>query len=372
MDTQKNVLLAFTGGRNSIAAAYLLLKQGFKVTGCSFLMGDLESSCSLNDFERTKEICGILGIELIVVDLKSEYFEKVTSPALSARLLGEDFNPCFECNILRIEGLIKKAKDLSIDFVATGHVANLSKDAEGIKLFRGRENDQSFFISGLREKHLEKLLLPLGKLTEAEIEKITETIGHDFGKSNQQNAVCMRDPEKIISMIERDIPLSLRFEGLIIDDVTKVAYGNHTGIYNFYLGMKNLSSWSYNIPSDAAVIGFDLSKNQVVLKENVKFVQDLLEVSLFNSFWDVDLTIPITCYLTLTPVGEKISCVVFPGNNGIAVVKMEREIEGPLEKGKLVVFYESLDGTARLVATGFISKTGMFDEEKREQSYFVN
>ncbi|MFI5391593.1 MAG: hypothetical protein ACHQYQ_09545, partial [Bacteriovoracales bacterium] len=129
---------------------------------------------------------------------------------------------------------------------------------------------------------------------------------------------------------------------------------------------------SYNIPSDAAVIGFDLSKNQVLLRENVKFVQDLLEITLFNSFWDVDVTIPLNCYLTLLPLGEKISCVVFPGNNGNAVVKMEKEIEGPLEKGKLVVFYESLDGTSRLVATGFISKTGKFVEEKKEQSYFVN
>jgi hypothetical protein len=64
--------------------------------------------------------------------------------------------------------------------------------------------------------------------------------------------------------------------------------------------------------------------------------------------------------------------LVFPGNNGNAFVKMKVELEGPIEKGRLIVFYEELDGNSRLIATGFVANTGVFIQEKKGQSFFVN
>ncbi len=372
MENKKNVLLAFTGGRNSLAAAYLLLKQGYGVTACIFLMGDLKSSCSLISLDKAKEACRILGIGHIQIDLQAEFTEKVINTLISARLEGEDFNPCYHCNILRAQVLLKKANELNFDYIATGHVASIFQEPYGIKLLPGREEDQSFFISGLRENLLQKMLLPLGKLTQEEIEKVTYSLGFDFAGDKQQSKICLDDMEEIIRLVEKSVPISLRNEGLIVNQTTKMAFGNHKGIYNFKLGMRNLAAWDSNISVDSTIIGFDLNKKEVLVSENPIFVQDELEIYSFNPFGDIDLSSPLQLFLSFSPAGEKISCTVYPGNGQMALVKMAQKVEGPLDRGKLVVFYEGENANPRLVATGFITKTGISEETERDQTFFIN
>lgn len=369
MKNQKSVLLGLTGGKKSTVAAYLLLKQGYEVIGCSFLMGDLGSTCSLSGIDKAKEVCKQLGIVHTIIDLRSEYNEKIILPLIGARLSGEDFNPCFDCNILKFESLLKKANEKNIDFIATGHMANIINETSGLKLYQGKqeEYDQSFFISGLRENLLEKLILPLGKLTRNEIGKIALTLGEELGEIKNPKEVCLRDLSKIIPVIETEVPSSLRPSGLIINEETGITLGPHNGIYNFKLG--KLDQDLYN---NFSVVGFDTFKKNVLVRENFQFIQDKIEVIMFSSFLDIDLTGPLHCTLAMGPKEQKQVCTLFLGNNGHAVVKLEKPIEGPIEKGRLVVFYDPVDGSSRLIATAFVSKVGQFINNQKEEGYYIN
>ena len=373
MKNQKSVLIAFTGGLKSTVAAYLLIKQGYKVMACSFLMGEYGSSCTLKNSDRAGEICKQLEINHSTLDLSSEYYEMVISPLVGAKVSGEASYPCFNCNILKMEKLLKHANDNKIDFIATGHLANLVKEPSGFKLLQGieEEYDQSFFISGIREPILEKLLLPLGKLTLNEIEKISKSLNLQL-EVKSSRTICLDDLNQIIPIVEREVPLSLRSGGLIIDRETGMTLGQHNGFYNFKLGMKNLDTWNLEPSNNLLVVGFDDKKKIVLVSENARFVQEQLEVNLFNSFLDIDQTGPLKCLLALEPGAKKILCVVFLGNNGHATIQMENPVDVPIEIGKLIVFYENSFGNVRLIATGFVSKLGPFPENSQEEGNYIN
>ncbi len=374
MKNEKSVLLAFTGGKKSTVAAYLLLKQGFKVTGCSFLMGDLGSTCTLNDLGNARKISTLLGIPHTTVDLRAEYSEKIIQPLIGARLSGEEFNTCYDCNILKLETLLKKANEKKFDFVATGHMASLAKDPDGFKLLQGKEEDydQSFFLSGLRENLLERLILPIGKLSKKEIDKIAESIGIELEEVKNPRELCIRDLSKIIPVIEKEVPLSLRKPGLIINEETGLSLGQHNGIYNFKLGPLKHGLSQMENSKNFSVVGFDTFKNNVLVKENLHFGQDRIELKMFNSFLDIDLTGPLNCRLAMGPKEAKIACTVFLGNNGHAVAKTEKPIEGHIEKGSLVVFYDLEASGQRLIAAGFVTRVGQFIKNQKEEGYFLN
>lgn len=374
MKNKKSVLLAFTGGKKSTVAAYLLLKQGFNVTACSFLMGDLGSSCTLKDLDNAHKISALLDIPHTTVDLQAEYSEKIIQPLIGARLSGEEFNACYDCNILKLETLLKKANEKKFDFVATGHMAGLANDPDGIKLFQGKEEDydQSFFLSGLRENLLEKLILPNGKLSRKEIDKIAESLGLELEGVKNPAELCLRDLNRIIPVIEKEVPLSFRKSGLIINEETGLSLGQHNGIYNFKLGPLKQGLSQLESSNNFTVVGFDPYKNNVLVRENFHFVKDRIELKMFNSFLDIDLTGPLNCRLAMGPREEKVACRVFLGNNGHAIAHTEKPIEGHIEKGRLVVFYGLEDNSQRLMATGFVSKVGQFIENQNEEGYFIN
>lgn len=374
MENKKTVLLAFTGGKKSTVAAYLLLKQGYKVTACSFLMGDLGSSCTLNEIDKAQALCNHLGISHTILDLRSEYSEKVIEPLIAARLSGEDFFPCFDCNILKIESLLKKANDQKIDFIATGHIVNLSKENSTVKIIQAKElkYDQSYFLSGLRENLLEKLILPLGKLTHVEIEKIAISLNLGLTEIRNPAQKCIGDFKKIMAVIEERVPLSLRPEGLIVEEETGMALGQHAGIYNFRLGDKNLGNSNLENSENYSVVRFDNNKKNVLVRKNASFIQDQIKVSKFNAFLDVNLSLPLNCYVALDHADRKIPCKVSLKNNGFAIVGLGKKVEGPIEKGGLLVFYDLIDETSRIIATAFVYEIVQPIDDQKAEGYYIN
>ena len=58
------------------------------------------------------------------------------------------------------------------DYVAMGHYARVGKDENGIvHLLRGKDNnkDQTYFLSQLNQKQLEKAMFPIGHLEKEEV-----------------------------------------------------------------------------------------------------------------------------------------------------------------------------------------------------------
>ena len=78
----KHVICAISGGVDSAVAAYLLKKNGYKVTGCFMrnwnTLDENFPSCEIDaDEEDAKNVCKRLEIPFIAVDFSKNYWNKI-------------------------------------------------------------------------------------------------------------------------------------------------------------------------------------------------------------------------------------------------------------------------------------------------------
>lgn len=82
MNKIQHVVCAMSGGVDSSVSAYLLKKEGYKVTGC-FMKNwnrqeELFKNCSMdNDLEDAEYVCKKLDIPFMSVDFSKQYWNKV-------------------------------------------------------------------------------------------------------------------------------------------------------------------------------------------------------------------------------------------------------------------------------------------------------
>jgi tRNA-specific 2-thiouridylase len=130
------------------------------------------------NIESARRVCERLGIPHHTIDLKEEYRREVLDYFRAEYLRGRTPNPCARCNpAIKFGFLLQKAAEQGIGFdrFATGHYARVAYDPEKkrYRLKRGKDEkkDQSYFLYGLREEQLSRLLFPLGELEKREVKR---------------------------------------------------------------------------------------------------------------------------------------------------------------------------------------------------------
>lgn len=191
------VLVALSGGVDSSVAAALLLEAGHEVVAATMkLWGGAGDSgcCSAGDAEDARRVAHRLGIEHLVFNFAEEFEEAVVRPYVEGHARGETPNPCAACNrYLKFDRLLRRAATLGFDALATGHHARVERDAAGRpRLLRGRDTrkDQSYVLAMLRRPILERLLLPVGALTKAEVRAYAAALGLPTAAKPDSQEVC--------------------------------------------------------------------------------------------------------------------------------------------------------------------------------------
>lgn len=167
MDRNK-VLLGFSGGVDSTAAAVILRAKGLEVTGLYFDVlegGDPESR------EYAEKTAEKLGMDLIAVNV-SESFEKlVIQPFLSLYEAGRTPIPCVMCNpAVKFAVLKEYADKIGTYYIATGHYARILEGAGAYKVRKAvnLQKDQSYMLCRLPQEILSRLILPIGDFASKE------------------------------------------------------------------------------------------------------------------------------------------------------------------------------------------------------------
>jgi uncharacterized protein (TIGR00269 family) len=114
------VLMAVSGGKDSLALWDLLVRLGYDVDGLYIGLGIGEYSDVSGDHARS--FAAERGLKLIEVDLRGEYGFDVPTGAKAARRV-----PCSACGLSKRHLFDKAARDGGYDVVATGH--NLDDEA---------------------------------------------------------------------------------------------------------------------------------------------------------------------------------------------------------------------------------------------------
>lgn len=234
MKSDRKVLLGMSGGTDSSVAAMRLLDAGFTVTGVTFRFYEKEGDTDY--LESARALCRRLGMEHIVHDARREFAARVIRYFTDEYLAGHTPVPCTLCNhLLKWRLLAQIADEKGIPRISTGHYARKVQlnGKHFIAPATDRNKDQSFFLWGLQQDILQRMLLPMGDITKAEARAFAQARGFPHVATRRDSIGVCFCPLDYRSFLRREVPSGqLPGRGRFIDEAGNFL-GWHEG-YPFY------------------------------------------------------------------------------------------------------------------------------------------
>ncbi len=260
-----------SGGIDSSLAAYILKKSGYEVIGCTmrlFLCKKKSSEkqcCSPDDINEARRTAQQLGIKHYIVDKKNVFEKYVIENFVSEYLKGRTPNPCIICNLkIKFDEMLKFAKGLGCNFIATGHYAKIEKTKTGYLLKKGidESKDQSYFLYGLNQKNLPHILFPAGDYRKTEIKEFAKKLKLKVADKKESQEICFVENADYREFIKTRIGTNVPKSGNIIDTSGKIL-GTHKGFPFYTVGQRRGLGLSVGEP--VYVIKINSRKNEIVV-----------------------------------------------------------------------------------------------------------
>ncbi len=217
--SKERVLMAMSGGLDSSVAAMMLIQEGYEVVGITMKTweyppagnpGKETGCCSLDSINDARHLAVSFGFPHYVLDIREEFNHYIVSDFIDEYLKGRTPNPCVICNThIKWAALLKRADQLSCQYIATGHYARIRKENGRMILSKGidEKKDQSYVLWGLSQKFLERTLFPLGEYTKPEIRKIAEKAGfRDIADKRESYEICFIPDNDYRSFLKKQVP----------------------------------------------------------------------------------------------------------------------------------------------------------------------
>lgn len=257
----KPVLLGMSGGVDSCAAAVLLEKTGYSVTGMTLILRDGMQE----DINRAKAAAQALGIEHRTLDLREKFREKVVADFISEYSHGRTPNPCVQCNInIKFGAMLDYALENGFSAVATGHYAKTQPCPDGITLNKcASQKDQSYFLYGLSTFQLEHTVFPLSEITSKdEVRAVCAEAGLEAASHKDSEEICFIPDDDYVAFLLKSGVKSK--PGNFVDRAGNII-GTHQGLIRYTVGQrKGLGAFG----KPMFVTSLDPQTNSVILGEN--------------------------------------------------------------------------------------------------------
>lgn len=180
MEQKKRVLLGMSGGTDSSVAAMLLQDAGYEVTGVTFRFYEWNDSTEYLEDART--LAARLGMAHVTYDAREIFRERIIRYFIDEYMSGHTPVPCTLCNNhLKWPLLAKLADEMGVFYIATGHYVRkvLSEGKYYITSAVDSDKDQSFFLWGLKQDILRRMLLPMGEMTKPQARVLAAARGFE-------------------------------------------------------------------------------------------------------------------------------------------------------------------------------------------------
>lgn len=246
------IVVALSGGVDSATAAAMLVEAGHRVVGMTMRLYDASGTeasaggrcCGPRDIEDARQVCRHLGIPFYVVSLESEFRRDVIDDFVDAYLAGETPNPCVKCNQhIKFTPLLRRARALGADAIATGHYARIERNAGGgYRLRRGRDahKDQSYFLFSMPRHELGAVRFPLGDLDKHEVRARARAYGLPNAQKAESQEICFVPDGDYAGFVAANAltrRLPVPGEGEIVDEHGAVL-GRHRGVHHYTVGQR--------------------------------------------------------------------------------------------------------------------------------------
>ena len=270
---KKKVLVAMSGGVDSSVAAWLLQRQGYECVGVTMKLYQNETvarqgrtCCALDDVEDARSVARRLGIPHYTFNFCDEFDRQVMRKFAESYQRGDTPNPCIDCNrYLKFGALLRRAEELGIDYIATGHYAQIMRDPAAGRwaLHKAADlsRDQSYVLASMTQEQLSRTLFPLGGLHKPEVRQIAEEQGFCNARKHDSQDICFVPDGDYGAFLERYTGRSYP-PGDILDREGRVL-GRHRGAVRYTLGQRK--GLGVSAPEPLYVCGKSMADNTVTL-----------------------------------------------------------------------------------------------------------
>ncbi|RMF92087.1 MAG: tRNA 2-thiouridine(34) synthase MnmA [Candidatus Schekmanbacteria bacterium] len=296
----KKVVVAMSGGVDSSVAAYLLKEKGYEVIGISLQLydqtcytgKDFGTCCSISDIKDARRVASKLGIPFYVANFEKEFREEVIEHFLDEYFSGRTPNPCILCNRkIKFKYLLKRAMEIGASYLATGHYAQIVKDEKNgeylLKKGVDKNKDQSYFLAGIGQDILQKLIFPVGNLKKNEVREIAKKGKLPVWEKRESQEICFVPSNNYREFLKKERPHSTGKAGNIVTSDGKVI-STHKGIENYTIGQRRGLGIAAGKP--LYVIRINTKKNEIVVGSKEELYKRELVVR--NLIWHSKKDIP--------------------------------------------------------------------------------
>lgn len=338
---KKRVLVGMSGGVDSSAAALVLLRAGYEVSGVTMLLhGCGEDSSSLcgssKEAEDAAAVCRHLGIPHEVVDFSPVFAEVVQQNFILEYAAGRTPNPCIRCNrYLKFGAMLDYALEKGFDYVATGHYALVEEENGRFLLRRApTDKDQSYVLYQLSQHQLAHTLTPLAHMEKPAIRRLAEEAGLPVAHKAESQDICFIPDGDYNGFLARATGKEPT-PGDFVDAQGHVL-GRHRGITRYTIGQRKGLGLSFGQPMYVTKI--DPALNQVTLgPEGSQYAPGLLAGDVNWIAFDAP-TEPFDAQVKVRYRAEAAPARVFPLEGGNVRVEFT-EPQRSITPGQAAVFY---------------------------------
>jgi tRNA-specific 2-thiouridylase len=241
------IVVAMSGGVDSSVVAALAAASGAEVIGITLQLYDYGAAtgrkgacCAGDDIADARRVAERLGIAHYVFDHESAFRDEVVEKFADEYLAGRTPIPCIQCNMgPKFTDLLRMAKELGADCLATGHYVRRIEGPAGPELHRAADpaRDQSYFLFATTEAQLGFLRFPLGGLPKDRVRELAAGYGLANAAKPDSQDICFVPDGDYAGIVRKLRPEGAR-PGGIVHAETGEKLGEHKGIIHFTVGQR--------------------------------------------------------------------------------------------------------------------------------------
>lgn len=262
------IAVAMSGGVDSSVTAALLNAQGHEVIGITMRLFAPRTTGTGSPIHDAAAVALHLGIPHYVADFEQDFSSLIIADFINEYRSGHTPNPCVRCNRhIKFGRLLKKAKELGAELLATGHYVRTTEDSDGTRHLRTASNilkDQSYFLYTLTQPQLKQLVFPLGEMaSKEEVRRLARKFGLPVAEKSDSQEICFIPDDDYVSFLEgRGGPA---FPHGDIVHINGHILGRHHGIHRYTIGQRKGLGIAWSEP--LYVTSIDAGRNLVVVGE---------------------------------------------------------------------------------------------------------
>ena len=329
------ILVAISGGFYSAVAALILKTQGFDVIGVTLGIWDEFP------YQDAKNLADSLDIPHHILDVTDHFQREIVKYFVDEYSKGRTPNPCVRCNArIKFRYLLDMRHELGAEYVATGHYARISFDADEGRflLKKGKDDtkDQSYVLYRLTQNDLSHILFPLGHLTKTQVRGIALQANIPAAKQSESQEICFLSGTDYRDFLTTYAPSVVK-PGPIMDKRGCII-GEHRGLPFYTVGQRK----GIGIPGSKRlyVTKIDASGNAIFVGEEDDLLSNRLQAGDINWIAFREPQEEMHLGIKIRYNAKEVPGLVLPKSKDMAEVVFESP-QRAVTPGQSVVFYDN-------------------------------